>query len=233
MNTTDIKTEVDNTLSDMDLKRKDPLGIIAAVYSWIAAPLLIPVYGMILIFTLSLLSFTPKQTQWMVIAVVFGINAVLPVMAFSLLKMLGVIKDVALNERKERSIPYVIMIVCMLGTAYFLHMRQAPMWVVTFFAGGSLAGLVNMIVNNWWKISAHAAAAAGLVAMLVRMVRVGVPQQDMVPWIIGAIIFAGLLCTSRVYLCRHTFWQVMAGSAVGYTGVYCMMLLAPDISAVI
>lgn len=226
----DVKTEVDNTLQDMDLKTKDPWGMLAAVYSWIAAPLLIPVYGTILIFVLSLMAYTPLEAKIVAISVVFVLNAVVPVLLFCLLKFFGVIKDVALNERTERAIPYLIMIVCMLATAYYLYANQAPLWVVCFFVGGSVAGAVNLIINNWWKISAHAAAAAGMVAMLVRMVKVGMPNTDMVPWIAGSIIFAGLLGTSRVYLGRHTFWQVMAGSAVGFAGVYLMMLLAPEMT---
>lgn len=229
LNHVDVKTEVDTTLSDLDLKTKDPIGMIAAIFSWIATPLMIPVYGIILIFALSLMKFTMMESKVFVTTIVFALNAVLPVLLFCLLKFFGVIKDVALNEQKERAIPYIIMIICYLATAYFLYTRNAPMWVVMFFVGGSLAGLVNMIVNGWWKISAHGAAAAGLVAMLVRMDKVGMPQTDLLPWIVATIIFAGLLCSSRVYLRRHTLGQVLAGSAVGYIGVYVSMLFAPEI----
>ena len=37
----DVKNEVDTTLSELDLKTKDPVGMIAAIISWIAAPLMI------------------------------------------------------------------------------------------------------------------------------------------------------------------------------------------------
>lgn len=225
----DVKNEVDTTLSELDLKTKDPVGMIAAIISWIAAPLMIPVYGMILIFSLSIMMFTPLESKLLVIGIVFGVNAILPVLLFCMLKFFGIIEDVALNKQSERAIPYVIMIICYLATAFFLYTRHAPLWVVMFFAGGSAAGIINLIVNKWWKISAHAAAAAGLVAMLVRMDAVGLPQTDVIPWIVGAIIFAGLLCSSRVYLRRHTLGQVLAGSAVGYCGVYCCMLVQPEL----
>ena len=225
----DVKNEVDTTLSELDLKTKDPVGMIAAIISWIAAPLMIPVYGMILIFSLSIMMFTPLESKLLVIGIVFGVYAKLAVLLFCMLKFFGIIEDVALNKQSERAIPYVIMIVCYLATAFFLYTRHAPLWVVMFFVGGSAAGIINLIVNKWWKISAHAAAAAGLVAMLVRMDAVGLPQTDVIPWIVGAIIFAGLLCSSRVYLRRHTLGQVLAGSAVGYCGVYCCMLVQPEL----
>lgn len=225
----DVKNEVDTTLSELELKTKDPIGMIAAIISWIATPLMIPVYGMILIFSLSIMMFTPLESKLLVVGIVFGVNAILPVLLFCMLKFFGIIEDVALNRQNERAIPYVIMIICYLATAFFLYTRHAPLWVVMFFAGGSVAGIVNLIVNKWWKISAHAAAAAGLVAMLVRMDAVGLPQTDVIPWIVSAIIFAGLLCSSRVYLRRHTLGQVLAGSAVGYCGVYCCMLVQPEL----
>ena len=128
----DVKTEVDTTLSDLDLKTKDPIAMIAAIFSWVAAPLLIPLYGMTLVFSLSIMKYASIESQLLVLGVVFCTNAVLPVMLFCLLKLLGVIKDVALNEQKERAIPYVIMILCYLASAYFLYTRQAPMWVVMF-----------------------------------------------------------------------------------------------------
>ena len=221
----DVKTEVDTTLSNLDLKTKDPIAMIAAIFSWVAAPLLIPLYGMTLVFSLSIMKYASIESQLLVLGVVFCTNAVLPVMLFCLLKLLGVIKDVALNEQKERAIPYVIMILCYLASAYFLYTRQAPMWVVMFFVGGSVAAVINMVVNVWWKISAHAAAAAGLIAMLVGMHTYGSPQTDLIPWIVGSIIFAGGLCSSRVYLRRHTLGQVICGSIVGYLGVYLSITL--------
>lgn len=53
----DVKTEVDTTLSDLDLKTKDPIAMIAAIFSWVAAPLLIPLYGMTLVFSLSIMKY--------------------------------------------------------------------------------------------------------------------------------------------------------------------------------
>lgn len=198
---------------------------ISNILSWIFVPLLMPTYGILLIFNLSILSLASTYTKVLFTLIVFGANCLLPMLIVVLLKKLGLIQDIGLNGRKERLIPYIITIVCLLGTGWFLYMKGAPVWVATFFAGGALAGLINLIVNSWWKISAHAAGIAGIVAMLIQITKEGFPVPGMTIWICMSIILAGLLCSARVWLGRHTLPQVLAGSAVGFLSVWGLSLL--------
>ena len=39
-------------------------------------------------------------------------------------------------------------------------------------------------------------------------------------WLIAPIIVSGLLGSARVWLGRHTVWQVLAGYAVGFCSVF-------------
>jgi membrane-associated phospholipid phosphatase len=208
------------------VERPTAMDIFAKIVSWVLVPILMPVYGILLIFHLSILRYAPTLSQAIVVSVVFGINAILPSLLISLMKRLGWIHDVALNEQKERAIPYIITIVAFGCTALYLWLRGAPLWVSLFYCGGALAALINMLVNFAWKISAHAAGAAGVVAMLVTLARIGQPQQNMFWWIAGAIILTGLLGSSRLYLKRHTIYQVFAGYMVGFFSVYLLSLLA-------
>lgn len=197
-----------------------PAARLASVYSWVLNPLAMPVVGTILIFALSVLSYIPMGTKVQFTLIIAGITMVLPMMLVFLLKLFGLVKDVALNNQKERLLPYLITVVSFLLAAWFMWSKRAPIWVCMFYVGGAASGLVNAIVNRWWKISAHAAGAAGVVAMLVRLNLLGMPQYNMVWWIVGAVLATGLLGTARIYLRRHTFWQVMAGYASGFTGVF-------------
>lgn len=197
---------------------------IANILSWLFVPLLMPTYGILLIFNLSILSLAPTQTKVLYTLIVFGANFLLPMLMVVILKKMKLIDDIGLNGRRERVIPYVITIICLLGTGWFLHMKGAPLWVAMFFAGGALAGLINMIVNFWWKISAHAAGIAGIVAMLIQIVKEGFPVPGTTLWIVATIILAGLLCSARVWLGRHTLMQVLAGTAVGFLSVWSLSL---------
>lgn len=194
--------------------------------SWILVPLMMPVYGIILIFSLSILSLSPSGTKLTFTLIVFGVNFLLPMIMVLVLKKLGIIQDVGLNGRKERLIPYIISIICLGGTALFLNAKGAPLWVAMFYAGGAAAALINLVVNFWWKISAHAAGIAGIVAMLIQMMKEGVPSGSLTWWIIGSILLAGMLGSARVWLGRHTLLQVLAGSAVGFICVWSLSLIS-------
>ncbi len=195
------------------------------IISWVFVPLMMPVYGIILIFSLSFLSFAPFHTKLVFTLIVFGANFLVPMLLVLLLKKMKIIEDLGLNGRKERLIPYIITIVCLGGTGFFLYMKMAPLWVAMFYAGGALAALVNLIINFRWKISAHAAGISGIVAMLIQVIKEGPSSEGMEWWIVGAIITAGLLGSARIWLGRHTLMQVLAGSAVGFLSVWTLSLI--------
>lgn len=197
----------------------------ANIISWVFVPLLMPVYGIILIFSLSFLSFAPFHTKLVFTLIVFGANFIVPMLLVLLLKKLKMIEDIGLNGRRERLIPYIITIICLSGTGLFLYLKMAPLWVAMFYAGGALAALINLLVNFRWKISAHAAGMAGVVAMLIQVIKEGPSSQGMEWWIVGAIITAGLLGSSRIWLGRHTLMQVLAGTAVGFLCVWTLSLI--------
>ncbi len=105
-----------------------------------------------------------------------------------------------------------------------MHFKLAPQWLVMFLFGGAAAGIVEVVVNRWWKISVHAAGIAGVVAMLLRMTESGEYMSPAIQtWLIVALAVAGLLGSARIWLGRHTLMQVLAGYAVGFCGVYFMM----------
>lgn len=193
--------------------------------SWVMSPLLMPVYGIVLVFMLTLYSYVPMGVKLGFTLIVAGITIVVPALMVLLLKRLGMVDDLGLNGRKERTIPYIITILCMGGTAVFLAIKGFPMWVVMFYAGGALAGLIEVIINNWWKISAHGAGVAGLVALLVRMSHTPMVNPDVLTWLIVAVACAGLTGSARLWLGRHTLGQVLAGYAVGFCSVYFLTMI--------
>lgn len=197
----------------------------ANILSWVCVPLLMPVYGIILIFTLSFLAYAPFTTKLVFTLIVFGANFIVPMLLVLLLKKIGLVDDLGLNGRKERLIPYIISIVCLGGTGVFLYMKMAPLWVAMFYAGGALAALINMLINFRWKISAHAAGIAGVVAMLIQIMKEGPAAPETTGWIVASIIIAGLLGSARIWLGRHTLMQVLCGTAVGFLSVWTLSLI--------
>ena len=206
-------------------RETDPVSRIASLLSWILVPLMMPVYATMLLFGLSPLAAAPFGTKTVVTLIILAINVALPMMLVYLLKLFGIVRDVGLNERKERLIPYIITMVALSGSAWFWASNGAPRWIVLFYAGGAAAAFVNFGFNFRWKISAHAAGIAGVVAMLVRMRMEWLPSDGIFVWTIVWVLLAGILGSARVWLGRHTAWQVLAGYAVGFLGVYLLTML--------
>lgn len=197
----------------------------SSIISWLFVPLLMPVYGLILAFGLSILDLAPIGMRVNYTLIVAGINVVVPLLLFSLLKKMGIIDDIGLNGQKERLIPYIVTVVCFGVTAWLMASKGSPLWLSMFFAGGAVAALINLLINFKWKISAHAAGIAGVVALLVRIAKDGSPEPELFFWLIISLVAAGLLGSARVWLGRHTVWQVMAGYAVGFASVFFLTMI--------
>ncbi|MCH5239742.1 MAG: phosphatase PAP2 family protein [Muribaculaceae bacterium] len=195
------------------------------VISWVLIPLVMPVAGILFIFRLSILDVLPANLQTAVTFVIAGINLFAPLLLIFLLKVMGVIEDPGLNGRKERTIPYIITALCYGASAWFMASRGAPVWAAMFFCGGALASLINMAINFKWKISAHAAAIAGLVALLIRLQRDIAVEPALFVWLLITVGAAGLLGSARIWLGRHTVWQVLAGYLVGFCSVFFLMYI--------
>lgn len=202
----------------------DGATVTAHVLSWVLSPVLMPTYGIILVFFLSVLSYAPIGVKATIVAIVFTLTALIPGLAVWLMTRFGDVKDVALTRRKDRAIPYIIMILCMTGCGFYLSTTGLPEWIPVFYIGGAAAGIVNLIINNWWKISAHGAGIGGLIGMLVVMNRYGMPHFNLWIWTMGTVLAAGCLGTARVWLGRHTALQTICGTIVGFLGVFLLEL---------
>lgn len=198
---------------------------VSTFLSWVMVPLLMPVYGLLLAFGLSILQYVPTGSKIVFVIVTAVLNIILPAIVILLLKRIGIVRDIGLNDQDERFWPYFVAIVCLGVTAWFVSAKGAPMWLTMFYAGGAAAGIVELVVNRWWKISVHAAGVAGIVALLVRIMRQGYSGLEVLVWLCVAIGVAGFVGAARIWLGRHTVGQVMAGYAVGFCGVFFMTMI--------
>lgn len=197
----------------------------STLLSTIFSPLLVPTYGMIFAAFLTVLNLLPLSLLWIAIGSTFVVTCLIPLSAIAGLYRSGLVSDPGLNERKERTIPYVIVCLCYLICAFFFYRASAPMWLPMFYAGAAVAVIINIIVTRWWKISAHAAAMGGLTALVLRVAVGHYTLLNMDVWISVVIILSGMVMTARIYLNRHTLAQVLTGYANGFVCVFLMSMI--------
>ena len=187
------------------------------------SPLLVPTYGVLIALWCSYLSAYDMGLRVTVLLVVGGITCVLPMFFITTLHHFKFITDKNLVDRKERLLPFIFALACYVAAAFYLHTRvHAPMWMVMFCAGGALAVTISAVVNLWWKISAHMAGMAGIVALIYNM-HVLVTEAFNLVWVLMvAVLLCGMLGSARIILGRHTLGQVIA---VALNGFFCVTLL--------
>ena len=193
---------------------------VAALFSFLLSPMLMPTYGMIIAFEMSTYQILLTTDKLTVISVIALMTFVVPTILISLMKYFGIISDVHLNLRRERLYPYAMIVVCYLVSALYLFNINAPTWMWMFLFGAATSALVSMVVNFFWKISAHMAGIGGLIGLLCKINNYGDGVFDLMPIICVMIITAGILGTSRIAMERHTLWQVIAGVLNGFLCVY-------------
>ncbi|WP_080902741.1 hypothetical protein [Parabacteroides sp. Marseille-P3160] len=187
---------------------------LAKIISWVFHPLLMATYGIILALFNTYLLFLPTSMKLLVIGGVFFISAFLPASLILFLIKSGAAKDTELTDRNERAVPYLIIIASIILCIFFLYRLMVPFWLLSVLGGGCVALILAVSINFYWKISAHAIGIGILTGGVM-----GISQiQAFNPYIAFMLLFliAGALCTSRIYLNKHTPMQTYTGFCLGF-----------------
>lgn len=157
----------------------------------------------------------------------------LPAIAVLMMKMLGWVSTFSLEDQHERIGPYIVAGIMYLSL--YLHLTRAESFPVSLRIAvlGTLMGLWTcFFINNFTKVSVHAAGMGGLVAMvaltkltfgydqaqigLVGGANLVVPVDGL---LYGSIIVSGAVCTSRLILKAHVIKEVYLGFLVGVVSI--------------
>lgn len=78
---------------------------------------------------------------------------------------------------------------------------------------------INVIILTsatfFWKVSAHMTGISGLVAIIFA-VALKYPAYDYLELLVGSIIVAGLVGSSRLFLNAHTPVEIFTGFVIGF-----------------
>lgn len=211
-------------MNESDMKQGRIVVGLSRFLSAMLTPLLMPTYGVLIALWCSYLSAYDMGLRVTVLLVVSGITLVLPIFCIATLHHFKWISDKRLIDRKERLVPYLFAFLCYVAVAYYLWSRvHMPMWVVMFCAGGALSVLISAVVTLWWKISAHMAGMAGVVALIYNMHVLTTEAFNLIWVLTVAVVLCGLLGSARMILGRHSLNQVVAGAVNGAMSVTLMM----------
>jgi hypothetical protein len=196
----------------------------AKIISVILHPVLMPVYGLIIIFSApTLFGYLPFTIKRLLFIIVMINNVLLPISFLPYLRYRNYITSWSIDNRSERMLPLFIATILYAATSYLVIRYPVPFFIKTFILGVFLISLALTAINLWWKISIHS-AAAGAIAALVLVLSFKMSSALLWPLLI-VIIAAGLTLSSRLKLNAHSSGEVWSGFLLGYIGLGLLMWL--------
>ena len=205
-------------------KLKDFPGILARIITVVFHPLLMPVYGMAIIFTApTLLGYLPFNIKKLLLLIMLVNNVLLPLSLMPFFYNRNIITSWSMSDRKERNIPLIIITVLYCTTSYIILRFPIPLFLKAFVFSAAFLSLTVTFINFWWKISLHSVGAGAIIGLvLVLSLRMLTPLDW---YLISAIIAGGLILSSRLQLNLHSPRQVWIGLSTGFFGLTLFMML--------
>ena len=201
----------------------------ARYVSAIFSPLLIPTYAMAVAMWITPLNTTPENVRFIACMLVLFITGGIPMAMLLTLLRLGRITDVDISDRRQRTLPTLLISLCYVAAGLYVWRISAPWWMIMFFAAAFVVAMICLVISRWWKISGHATAIGSVLGMVVWLVVSGLTDIDPMPWVMGMVIVAGIVGTARVILGAHDSLQVLAGWVLGAVVTYFILgIPGPD-----
>lgn len=197
---------------------------ISHVISTVFQPLLMPTYGVMLLFMYTYFGVAYSNRFWHIVTPIMLFSFVIPGILIYLLLRIGLISDLSLKVRKERFYPYFITLLSYSAMVIFYYKAQMPTWFITMMAGSIAIMIIAILITLVWKISAHMFGVGGLLGG-VMSVCYYVEHSNPYWLFIGLFILAGSVGTSRLILKRHTLAQVIAGFLLGFSVAFLFVKL--------
>jgi hypothetical protein len=191
------------------------LDTLAKIISVIFHPLFMPVYGLAIIFSaptfFGYLPVTVKRLFFLVLAIN---NIILPLSLLPFFRYRNIISSWSIEERRERIIPLIITTILYAATSYIIFRFPVPFFLKSLFMATFFVSLSITMINFWWKISIHSAAAGALTSIVIIL---ALKMKCDVEWyLIWVIITAGMVLSSRLRLNSHNPQQVWFGYLTGF-----------------
>ena len=193
----------------------------AHLFSFVFHPLFISAYVMAFIIFVHPYAYAADdhRTKVMRLLSVILDNTFLPFFAVFLLWRLRFIKSPLLRNEKERIGPYLIAMIFYWWTwMVFKWHPDTPPIVTKFLLGAFLAVCGGWICNIYFKISMHGIAMGGLTMFFILFAFHDAYGSGL--YIAAALLFTGLVCTSRLLLSEHTPFEVWSGIFIGVLTQY-------------
>lgn len=164
------------------------------------------------IFALSVEQTIKKSLIVFLVALIFGF--LVPITMFVIMRKRKMISDNDAMIKDQRTLPYFIAIIFYAIGLIIMILTKVSIISIAFWFCYISNTFITILINKYWKISAHSMGASGAAAALF--------------FVFGWSSFSAMIVTllvgwSRIELKCHTLQQVIAGIVLAFVSVYVQM----------
>lgn len=165
--------------------------------------------------------------------VIFILTCLFPLIWMGMMKGLGLVTDLHLRNKKERIIPFIATATFYLwtyrmfkpGAGNLLFQSQL---LSSMMLGASFSIFIGFFFNIFMKISLHSMAMGCFLGLL--MSTMGYSEYDLRLLFVVAILVAGFVGSSRLYLNEHESREIYFGYLAGFFGLFLAFSVIPLIT---
>lgn len=199
------------------MKSEKYLTLLAKVVSLLFHPLLMPLYGLLVIFYApTILAYLPSAIKKILFLIILINNVFVPLSLMPYFRYRNIITSWAIKDRKERILPLIVTSVLYSVTAYVIYRFKIPGFIKSYILVSAFLVIAVTILNFWWKVSIYS-AAAGAVTALISLLSV-LMQADLTGLLVIAILITGIVMSARLYLSSHKPAEVWTSLFLGMVG---------------
>ena len=196
---------------------------LALLVSIIMHPLLMPTLLFTILFYFAPIVISPisESSVNTILFILLITTFVLPMLSISALvyssgSLQNILKNLSMQERKVRILPFFFTTIFYGITTYlFMDKIKENSIFVTILMAITLIVLVISVITLFFKVSAHSAAASGLIGFLLS-IALKHSQHGLLFPLVGILLLAGLVMSARLYLNAHKPNEILLGCVVGF-----------------
>ena len=197
--------------------------LIARIISNLFRPIYYPTLGILVLLCTTYLNILPWNYKLHLLTVVLLFTVIMLYCTIWLYRTLSGMKKREIHQQQNRVVPYFIMLCYYVFFLYITDNIAFPRFVKIIVILSFVIQAVTLLLNMKWKISMHAAGSGGIIGIMASFAFYF--GFNPIVYLCVAILFSGLVMTSRMLLRQHTLAEVLCGMLLGLMCGFCGVIL--------
>ncbi len=185
----------------------------ARIISVLFTPFYLPTIAFIVLLMFSYLKTLTPGYKIAMIVLVYLFTVVFPRIMIYIYRRINGWTQHQMSRRERRYVPYTISIICYSALLFIMETFHMPHFTSAIVAAALLIQVICAVVNNWIKVSTHAAASGGVIGMLFAFSIIF--NFNAINWLALCVFLCGCVCTARMILRQHTYTEIFFGVLIG------------------